>query len=74
MGVLGTIGASLLPALDFSGASASSSYSPTMLAGELTQGLCWVVQDLEVIMKDRSLNIIFPNGLADLLGIELLEF
>ena len=32
-----------------------------------------VVQNLEAIAKDGSLNVIFPNELNDLLGIELLE-
>ena len=43
------------------------------LAEELTRGLRWVVQDFGAIVKDGDLNVIFPNGLADPLGVELLE-
>ena len=32
-----------------------------------------MIQDPSAIAKDRSLNMIFSNKLADLLGIELLE-
>ena len=31
------------------------------------------MQNPGAITKDKSLNVIFPNGLADLLGMELLE-
>ena len=47
----GGVRASSLPALDLSGAPASSSYSPGMSAGGLTQGLCRVVQDPGAIAK-----------------------
>ena len=67
------IRASSLPALDLSGVLASLFCSPEMLARGLTQGFCWVVQDLGVIAKDESLNVILPNRLADPLGMELLE-
>ena len=65
----------LLPALDLpatSWAPASSSCSMGLI-GELTQGFCWVIQDTRVIAKDESLNMLLPNRLADLLGIELLK-
>ena len=65
--------ASLLPVSDVLGALASSSSSPGILVERLTQELCWMLRDLGVIAKDGSLNVIFLNGLADLLGIELLE-
>ena len=70
VGVLGEVGALLLPALDF--APTSSSCFPKMLAGGLTQGLRRVMQDLGAIAM-KSLNVILSNELADLLGIKLLE-
>ena len=65
----------LLPASDFLTrlwALVNSSCS-IRLTERLTQGLCQVIQDFGVIVKDRSLNIIFQNGLADPLDMELLE-
>ena len=73
VGASGGVRASLLPALDFLFALASSSCSLEMSAGGLTQGLHRVVQDLQAIVKDGGLNMIFPNWQADSLGIELLE-
>ena len=73
VGALGQIGASLLPASDLLVMPASSSCSPRMLAGGLMQGLRRVVRNLGAIAKDGGLNVIFPNGLADPLGMELLE-
>ena len=37
------------------------------------QELCWVLYDLKTIVKDGSLNVIFPNKLADPLGMNFLE-
>ena len=51
-------------------ALASSSYSVGLTKG-LIQALCWGVQDPKAIAKDKSLNVIFSNGLADSLGVEL---
>ena len=65
------IEASLLPVSDF--APVSLSCSPGILAEKLMQGLRWVVRDPRVIAKDGGLSVIFSNGLADLLGVELLE-
>ena len=39
----------------------------------LTQRLHRVVQDPGAIAKDGDLNVIFPNRLANLLGMELLK-
>ena len=65
----------LLPALDLLAGLwtlASSSYS-VELTERFTQGLCRVVQDLSAIARNKNLNIIFLNGLADVLDIELLK-
>ena len=67
------VGVSLLPASDLPNALANLSCSPEMSAGELTQRLHRMVQDPRAIVKDGDLNVILPNGLADLLGIELLK-
>ena len=73
VGALGGVGASLLPASDLPPwAPASSSCSVGSMGG-LTQGLRWVVRDPGAIAKDGGLNMILLNGLADPLGIELLE-
>ena len=66
--VLGEVKALLLPALDLT--STSLSCSPGMLAGELTQRLRWVVQNLGAIVI-KGLNMILSNKLADPLDIEL---
>ena len=71
MGALREIRASLLPASDFAPASLSCSLG--MSDRGLTQGLCRLVQDLKAIAKERSLNVTFPNGLADPLDMKLLE-
>ena len=73
VGALGGIGASLLSTSNLSGARMSLSCSPGMLARRLTQRLRWMVQDLGAIAKDGSLNVIFPNGLADSLSMKLLK-
>ena len=73
VGALEGVEASLLPGSDLSGASASSICSPEMSAGGLTKGLRRVVRNPGAIVKNRSLNVILPNGLADLFGMELLE-
>ena len=68
------IRALLLLALDFLArpwVPVSLSYS-IELTKKLTQGLRWVVQDLEAIAIE-GLNVILSNGLADPLGMELLE-
>ena len=70
---LGGVRALLLPELDLSGASVSSSCFPEMLTGGLTQGLCRIIQNPGAIATDRDLNVILLNELADLLGMELLE-
>ena len=70
VGALGGVGALLLLALDIT--PASSSCFLEISAGKMTQGLCQVVQDPGAIAI-KSLNVIFLNGLADLLGMELLE-
>ena len=73
---LGSVGATLLPGLNHLAgpwAPASSSSSPVGLTGVVTQELRRVIRDLGAIAKDGGLNIILPNGLADLLGMELLE-
>ena len=70
---LGRVRASSLLTSDFFGAPASSSYSPGILVGGLTQGLHRVGRDPGAIAKDGGLNVILPNGLADSLGMELLE-
>ena len=73
VGALGEIGASLLPASDILGTPVSLSYSLGISAEIFTQGLHQIVQDPGAIVKNRGLNVIFPNGLADPLDIELLE-
>ena len=70
---LGGVKASWLLALDLPSAPAGSFCSLKTSSGGLMRGLCWVVQDPGGIAKDRSLNVIFPNRLANLLGMELLE-
>ena len=73
---LGEVGASLLSALDPLArpwAPASSSSYPAGLIKVVTQGLRRVARDPGAITKDRSLNVILQDGLADLLGMELLE-
>ena len=73
MGALGGVGASLLPTSDFVPASLSCSMR---LTERLTQGLRRVVRDLGAIVKElksKEHDAIIPNGLADLLGIELLK-
>ena len=40
---------------------------------KLTQKVYQVVQNFGAIARDGDLNVIFLNGLADPLGIELLE-
>ena len=72
----GRVKASLLPGLNLLArpwALASSSSFLAESTGVVTQGLRQVAQDLEAIAKDGSLNVILPNGLADPLGMELLE-
>ena len=69
----GGVKASLLLALDLLCMPANSSCSPKMLAGRLMQELRWVMQDPGAIMEDKSLNVILSNGLADPLGMKLLE-
>ena len=71
VGALEKIRASSLPVLNLVPASPSS--SPMISAVELTQKLCQMVQDPEAIVKNRGLNMIFSNRLADLLGIDFLE-
>ena len=61
----------LLPALDL--APASSSCFPGILAKRLTRGLCQVVQNSGVIAKNGGLNVIFLNGLANLLDMKFLK-
>ena len=65
----------LLPALDLPtrfSVPARSFYSVRSTGG-LTQELHWVVQDPGAIARDRNLNVILPNGLADPLGMEFLK-
>ena len=73
VGALEGVEALLLLAIDLSGVPASLSCSLGLLVGGLTQRLYWVVQDSRAIAKDGGLNIIFLNGLADLLDMELLK-
>ena len=67
------VGTSLLPVLDLPPWAPASSSCSMGLIERLTQGLRQVVGDSGAIAKDRDLNIILPNGLADPLGMELLE-
>ena len=70
---LGGVEASLLLAFNLlSWAPASSSCSMESTRG-LTRGLRRVVRDPGAIAKDRGLNVIFLNGLANPLNMELLE-
>ena len=71
MGASRRIEALFLPASDL--APTSLSCFPEMSAGGLMQELHWVVRDCGAIAKDRGLNVIFLNKLADPLGIELLK-
>ena len=73
VGASGGMGASSLPALDLPSAPAGLFCSPAMSARRLTQGLRQVMQDPGTIAKGGGLNVILPNGLADPLGMELLE-
>ena len=52
--------------------STSSSCFSIRLTSGLMQAICWV-QDFQTIVKDRDLNVIFPNKQADLLDIKLLK-
>ena len=57
-GVEASVGASLVPALDFlvgPWVPASSSSSPAGFTGVLTRGFCRVMQDPRTIEKDRGL-------------------
>ena len=73
VGASGVVGASLLTASVFPVAPASLYCSPRMSARGLTQGLQQVVRDPKAIAKVESLIVILLNGLADPLGMELLE-
>ena len=71
VGALGEVKILLLPALNY--ARASSSCFPRILGGRLTQEFRQMVQDYVVIAKDGGLNVIPPNKLDDLLGMELFK-
>ena len=68
---LGEIGALSLSASDLT--PASSSCSLGILAKRLMQRLRQVMQDPGAIIRDRDLNVILFNRLADLLVMKLLE-
>ena len=67
------VGASLLPTSDLLPWVPASSSCSFRSAERLTQGVRRVVRDLEAIVKEGGLNVILPKGLADPLGMELLE-
>ena len=67
------VGALLLLASDLPFWAPVSSFCSVGSMRGLTQGLRWVVQDAGAITKDEGLNVILSNGLADPLGMELLE-
>ena len=73
VGALRGVGASLLSALYLLPWAPASSSCSVGLTGGLMQGLRQVVQDPGAIAKDGGLNMILSNGLADPLGMELLE-
>ena len=75
IGVSGEVRALLLSTSDLPPGSWAPTSSSCFVESNrrLIQELQLVMQDLSAIAKDKNLNVILLNGLADLLGVKFLE-